>query len=439
MGEQDTLIALHGVGKQFKGPERQPIVVLEDVNVSLHDGEIVALLGKSGSGKSTILRMIAGLVPPTLGKVLYRGQSVKGSEAGISLVFQNFALFPWLDVYENVRLGLEAQKLNSGEQRRRILEAIDMIGLDGFESAYPKELSGGMRQRVGLARALVAAPDVLLMDEPFSALDVPTAETLRDDVLDLWQERKIPTRAILMVSHGIEESLLLADRLLILDGTPGRIKGKLPIPLPHPRDRNSSHFRGFVDRIYRVITRPDVPLFGVSEEPGLDYRLPSANVQQLLGMLDAVREESRDDRLELAELADELEMALDEVFPLIEALELLDFAHVETGRLCLARPGVAFLDADILERKVIFGDALLEHVPLAGYIVSAVEAEEDHKVGEDQFLSRLNESLTEEEAHRVLAIVVAWGRYAEIFAYDYDNGEFSLENPTVEGKDREAQ
>ncbi|MDN5844240.1 MAG: nitrate/sulfonate/bicarbonate ABC transporter ATP-binding protein [Alcaligenaceae bacterium] len=429
---REILVGLHGVSKQFKGPERQPIVVLENVNINLHDGEIVALLGKSGSGKSTILRMIAGLVPPTSGEVLYRGHAIKGSEAGISMVFQNFALFPWLDVFENVRLGLEAQKLNTSEQRRRTLEAIDMIGLDGFESAYPKELSGGMRQRVGFARAVVAAPDVLLMDEPFSALDVPTAETLRDDLLDLWQEKKIPTRAILMVSHGIEESLLLADRLLILDGTPGRIKDKLPITLEHPRDRNSTHFRSFVDRIYRVITRPEVPLFGMSEQPGLDYRLPGANVQQLLGMLDAVREESDNDRLELSELADELEMELDEVFPLIEALDLLDFAHVEAGRLHLAEQGVAFLDADILERKVIFGHALLERVPLARHIVSAIEAEEDHKVDEEAFLSELNESLTEEEARRVLEVVVAWGRYAEIFAYDYDNGEFSLENPTAE-------
>lgn len=432
MSNREAMITLRGVSKQFAGPERQSIDILEDVNFTLREGEIVALLGKSGAGKSTILRMIAGLVAPTSGEVLYRGRRVAGSVAGISMVFQSFALFPWLDVFENVRLGLEAQKLDSAEQRRRTLEAIDMIGLDGFESAYPKELSGGMRQRVGFARALVAAPDVLLMDEPFSALDVPTAETLRDDLLDLWQERKIPTQAILMVSHGIEESLLLADRLLILDGVPGRIKDKLPITLGQPRDRNSDPFRGFVDRVYRIITRPAIPLLGKKREPGLDYRLPSANVQQLLGMLDAVREESDDDRLELAELAEELEMELDEVFPLIEALELLGFARVEEGGLRLAERGAAFLDADILERKVIFGRALMERVPLAQHIVSAIEAAEDHEVDQEQFLSELNESLTEEETRRVLDVVVAWGRYAEIFAYDYDTGEFNLDNPTAE-------
>ncbi|MGH8160930.1 MAG: nitrate/sulfonate/bicarbonate ABC transporter ATP-binding protein [Gammaproteobacteria bacterium] len=437
MEHREALIALRGVSKRFIGPERQPIVILDNINFSLREREIVALLGKSGSGKSTILRMIAGLVPPSSGKVLYRGHAIRGSEAGISMVFQNFALFPWLDVFENVRLGLEARGLSSAEMRRRTLEAIDMIGLDGFESAYPKELSGGMRQRVGFARALVAEPDVLLMDESFSALDVPTAETLRDDLLRLWHERKIPTRAILMVSHDIEESLLLADRLLILDGTPGSIKDRLPVHLAHPRDRNAASFRAFVDRVYVAITtRPVAPASGPSEAPGLDYRLPSANVQQMLGVLDAVREESEDDRLELAELAEELEMELDEIFPVVEGLELLGFAEVETSCLHLTATGAAFLDADIQARKVIFGRALRERVPLARHITEAIEAEDDHRVEKDRFLAELNESLTEEEAQRVIEVVVAWGRYAEIFAYDYDASEFSLENPTVEGTEK---
>ncbi|MGH8273714.1 MAG: nitrate/sulfonate/bicarbonate ABC transporter ATP-binding protein [Gammaproteobacteria bacterium] len=432
MNQREKMIALRDVSKDFRGPEHQSISILSGVNLTLREGEIVTLLGKSGAGKTTILRMIAGLVPPTSGEVLYRGQPVRGSEVGISMVFQNFALFPWLDVFENVRLGLEARGFGAGEMRRRTLEAIDMIGLDGFESAYPKELSGGMRQRVGFARALVAEPDVLLMDEPFSALDVPTAETLRDDLLRLWHERKIPTRAILMVSHDIEESLLLADRLLILDGTPGAIKDELVVRLAHPRDRNAPTFRGFVDRVYLAITRPMASAFGPSEAPGLDYRLPSANVQQMLGVLDAVREESENDWLELAELAEELEMELDEMFTVVEGLELLGFAEVKAGSLHLTATGANFLAADILERKVIFGRALRERVPLVRHITDAIATEGDHKVDEDRFLSRLNESLTEEEAQRVLEVVVAWGRYAEIFAYDYDDGEFSLENPTAE-------
>ena len=434
MTQAQALIELRNVSKQFTGPERQPITVLENVRFALREHEIVALLGKSGSGKSTILRMIAGLVPPTAGEVLYRGRPVRGSEPGISMVFQNFALFPWLDVLENVRLGPEAQGLDSAEQRRRALAAIDMIGLDGFESAYPKELSGGMRQRVGFARALVVEPDVLLMDEPFSALDVPTAETLRDDLLDLWREKKIPTRAILMVSHSIEEALLLADRLLILDGDPASIKAELPVRVAHPRDRNASAFRSFVDRVYAAMTRPAVPFAGApaGAEIGIGYRIPSANVQQMLGVLDAVCEESQDRHLELAELADELEMEVDEIFPQVEALQLLGFATVDNGVLHLSESGHAFLEADILERKVIFGHALMERVPLARRIRAAIEAEADHRVDEERFLAELNETLTDEEAERVLDMVVAWGRYAEIFAYDYDSGVFSLENPTTE-------
>jgi len=429
-----NLIELRGVSKEFKGPERQRITVLENLNMTLHDGEIVAVLGKSGAGKSTMLRILAGLVPPTAGDVIYRGKPLRGSEPGISMVFQSFALFPWLDVLENVKLGLEARRLDPAEQHRRAIEVIDMIGLDGFESAYPKELSGGMRQRVGFARALVVEPDILLMDEPFSALDVPTAETLRDDLLDLWRERKIPTRAILMVSHSIEESLLLADRLLILDGSPGRIKAELPVRLPHPRDRNAEAFRSLVDRIYAVMTRPApeavAPLAAATL--GIGHRLPGANVQQMLGVLDHVREESGGERLELAELADELEMEIDELFPLVEALELLGFATVGGGAIRLTQTGRVFLEADILERKVIFGRALLERVPLARHITAAIEADEAHRVDEERFLSELNEFLTDEEAERVLEVVVAWGRYAEIFAYDYDSGVFSLEDPAAE-------
>ena len=432
MTGNSALIELRDVRKEFIGPERQLIVILDKVRFMLRENEIVALLGKSGAGKSTVLRMIAGLTPPTAGELLYRDRPIRGSVPGISMVFQSFALFPWLDVFDNVRIGLEAQAMDPVEQRRRTLEAIDLIGLDGFESAYPKELSGGMRQRVGFARALVVEPDVLLMDEPFSALDVPTAETLRDDLLDLWRERKIPTRSILMVSHSIEEALLLSDRLLILDGDPASIRTELPIRLAHPRDRNSATFRALVDRIYAIMTRPAAPLVGPLAAIGIGHRLPSANVQQMLGVLDEVKEQSTSGSLELAALADELEMEVDEIFPLVEALDLLGFATTDGGVLRLTDSGNAFLEADILKRKVLFGRVLLERVPLARHITAAIEAENDHRVSEERFLTELNQFFTDEEAERVLEVVVAWGRYAELFAYDYDSGEFSLEDPTAE-------
>lgn len=425
------IVELNKVSKHFAGPERSPIVILDDVTLTLHEGEIVAILGRSGCGKSTLLRIIAGLIPASEGDTNYLGHPVTGPVPGISMVFQTFALFPWLDVLDNVRLGLEAQRVPVAEQRRRAIEAIDMIGLDGFESAYPKELSGGMRQRVGFARALVVNPDVLLMDEAFSALDVPTSETLRDDLLALWLQRKIPTRSILMVSHNIEESLLLADRVVILDSSPGRVKAEIPVRLAHPRDRNSAAFLALTEEVYEVMTRPlTAPTAAIAQAPmGIGYRLPSANVQQLLGVLDQINEASHHGSAGLAELADELQMELDEIFPVVEALELLKLARASEGDIEITEQGETFLAADILQRKVIFGRQVLANIPLARHVCAAIRNDADARVPESRFLVDLSESLTPGEAERVLDVMVAWGRYAELFAYDYDSGVFSLENP----------
>src|SRR3981189_1850299 len=272
-----------GVSKTYRTPDHIGRLVLEGVNFTVVDGEIVAVLGKSGSGKSTFLRILAGLLPPSDGVVEYRGRLVTAPVRGIAMVFQSFALFPWLTVLGNVELGLEAQGGSAARRRQGAVGAIDIIGLDGFESAYPKELSGGMRQRVGFARALVVNPDVLLLDEPFSQLDVLTAETLRNDLLDLWMERRIPTKGILMVSHNIEEAVDMADRILIFSSDPGRISAEVPIPLPHPRSADSAGFRQIVDQVYTLLTT--VPgrdgRRGVKPEPtGLGYRLPAAPVQQ---------------------------------------------------------------------------------------------------------------------------------------------------------------
>src|SRR4051812_24088332 len=235
------------------------LVVLDDVNLTLHEGEIVALLGRSGSGKSTLLRIVSGLLRPTAGEVLWRGVPVRGPAEGVAMVFQSFALFPWLTVRENVELGLEARGVPRAERDARAEAAIDLIGLGGFESAYPKELSGGMRQRVGLARALVVHPDLLLMDEPFSALDVLTAETLRTDLIDLWSEGKLPVQSVLMVTHNIEEAVLMCDRILVFAASPGRVASELRVPFPHPRNRLDPAFRQLVDDIYGLMTRRPVP------------------------------------------------------------------------------------------------------------------------------------------------------------------------------------
>ncbi|MFO1402944.1 MAG: AAA-associated domain-containing protein, partial [Azonexus sp.] len=296
-----------------------------------------------------------------------------------------------------------------------------------FESAYPKELSGGMRQRVGFARALVVNPDVLLMDEAFSALDVPTSETLRGDLLDLWLERQIPTRAILMVSHSIEETLMIADRVVILDSNPGRIKAELPIALRHPRDYTAPAFRRLVDRVYEIMTA------AASEQRavGISHRLPSAHVAQLLGVLDEISHPTHRGLVDLPALADALELEVDDLFPILEALQLLDFAQVADGDVRLSPHGEAFLEADIQRRKMIFGEHLLKRVPLAGHICRVIDERPNQRAPESRFLRELEDSLSEDEAERVLQVIVDWGRYAELFAYDYDAGVFSTENPEV--------
>jgi NitT/TauT family transport system ATP-binding protein len=429
------LIELIGVRKSFAAPEKGRIAVLADINMQLRRGEIVAILGKSGCGKSTLLRLIAGLAQATAGKVLYRGRSVKRPVPGISLVFQSFALFPWLTVLGNVELGLEAQGVAPAERRTRALAAIDMIGLDGFESAYPKELSGGMRQRVGFARALVVNPDVLLMDEAFSALDVPTAETLRLDLLDLWVEHLIPTQAILMVSHNIEEALLLADRVIVLDSNPGRIKAEVKVTLKHPRDRESLTFRQLVERVYTIMTTAVLPSeteLARGARATIGLRLPAVTVAQMTGVLDEINQPANNGQIDLPVLAETMHMEVDDLFPILEALDLLEFATATGRHVTLSRHGRAFAESDIQQRKVIFGDHLLKRVPLAAHIRRVLDERPSQRAPQSRFLRELEDYFSEQEAERVLSVMVDWGRYAELFAYNYEAGIFSTENPGEE-------
>src|SRR6202041_3938221 len=254
MNTTSPLLQCTDVRKAFPKPDGAELLVLEGMNLELREGQIVGLLGRSGSGKSTLLRLIAGLSEPSAGQLRYMGKPISGPAPGIAMVFQSFALFPWLTVFENVALGLEAQRMSRPEIRKRSLAAIDLIGLDGFESAYPRELSGGMRQRVGFARALVVHPNILLMDEPFSALDVLTAETLRTDFLDLWGEGKLPIKGVLLVTHNIEEAVLMCDRILLFSTNPGRIIREIAVDLRQPRNRLDPQFRELVENIYVAMT-----------------------------------------------------------------------------------------------------------------------------------------------------------------------------------------
>lgn len=426
----EPILITNKLSKAFRKAATQQLLVLDDVNFELRTGEIVALLGKSGSGKSTLLRIIAGLIPPTSGSVTYRGQDVTRPVPGIAMVFQSFALMPWLTVLENVELGLEAQGVKREERRRRAIEAIDTIGLDGFESAYPKELSGGMRQRVGFARALVINPDVLLMDEPFSALDVLTAENLKSDLLELWQEKKTNTNSILLVTHNIEEAVMLADRIVILGDDPGYIRADLNVTLAHPRHADRPEFLDLVDKIYTLMTTgsKEKTKYALRERQiGFGYRLPDVDPSELSGLIETMT--MFDTRIDLPELADELMMNVDDLFPVLETLEILGFANIIDGDIQLSALGKQFSDADLQERKQLFAQRLLEKVPLARYIRRVLDDKPGHRVSEERFLSKLEDFLSEKEAERVLRTMIDWGRYAEIFAYDFNAGILSLENP----------
>lgn len=426
---ETNLLRLSKVCKSFKKTGGEEHLVLDGVSLTINEGEIVALLGRSGSGKSTLLRIISGLASAGSGNVLYRGKPVTGPVQGLAMVFQTFALFPWLTVLENVELGLEAMRVPQEERHRRALAAIDLIGLDGFESAYPKELSGGMRQRVGFARALVVEPTLLLMDEAFSALDVLTAETLRTDLIDLWQERRIPTKGILLVSHNIEEAVLLADRIIILGTNPGVVVSEIEIPLEHPRDREAPAFRQLVEEVYALMTKRPRGAAGKTEAVPLSYRLPVAHVNQLAGLMEALAAEPYNGRADLPELANQMGFGVDQLFPLLEALEILAFAHTEGGDVELTASGKCYVDADILRRKEIFAEHVIRHVALAAHIRHVIDERPGNRAPEDRFLRELEDYFSEDDAERVLRVAIEWGRYAEHFAYEEGSGMLSLENP----------
>ncbi|NFV78511.1 AAA-associated domain-containing protein [Magnetospirillum aberrantis] len=427
MSQTTPLLLLEGVRKTFRTPDRRERTVLEGVDFRLEEGEIVALQGKSGSGKSTLLRVMAGLVRSNGGKALYRGQPIAGPVQGISMVFQSFALFPWLTVQQNVELGLEALGVRPAEREDRAAAAIDMIGLGGFEGAYPKELSGGMRQRVGFARALVMNPDILLMDEAFSGLDVLTAENLRDDLLELWRERKIPTKGMLMVSHNIEEAVYMADRVLIFASDPGRVKGEIKVGLEHPRDPDSPAFRQIVDEVYGLMTATTRTLGGAPAEPiHIGYRLPDATPNRMAELLETIAEPPFEGRADVPALAEFTELPDDSLFHLFEGLRVLGLARLAVGDIFLTPAGRAFVEAEPPERKRMFGEHLLHAIPLAARIRRVLDERRDHRAPEERFLQELQDYLSADEAERVLETVITWGRYAEIFDYDYNAGVLML-------------
>ncbi len=427
---QQTLLEVRNCKQAYHKDATADLVVLDDVNLTLREGEMVALLGRSGSGKSTLLRIVAGLLAPTAGEVLWRERPILGPAEGVAMVFQSFALFPWLTVQENVELGLEARGVHRSERESRAEAAIDLIGLGGFESAYPKELSGGMRQRVGLARALVVHPDLLLMDEPFSALDVLTAENLRTDLIDLWSEGKLPVKSVLMVTHNIEEAVLMCDRILVFSVNPGRVASELRVPFPHPRNRLDPAFRQLVDDIYALMTRRPVPTRAAAPPPPPTIAMPlqSVGTNQMAGLMEALAGPPYNGRADLPALAAVLQYEADELLPLGEMLQLLRFAVLEEGDIHLTENGSRFVAADTEERKQQFAAALMAYVPLVRMIRQVLDERWNHRASAVRFRDELEDHMSPDYAEETLRIVVAWGRYAELFSYDEEAEQFSLED-----------
>jgi len=429
------LLDIHALRQTFPKADGGELLVLDGVELELKQGQIVGLLGRTGSGKSTLLRLIAGLAQPSGGTITYLGQPVNAPAPGIAMVFQSFALFPWLTVLENVQLGLEALGLPEAEIRQRALAGIDLIGLDGYESAYPRELSGGMRQRVGFARALVVHPNILLMDEPFSALDVLTAETLRTDFLELWGDGKLPIKGVILVTHNIEEAVLMCDRILLFSTNPGRIIREIAVDLPQPRNRLDPQFHDLVEKIYVAMTArtPTPPRIGTNAgtvATSIDTILPRVSANLLSGLLETLAGEPYNGKADLPVIADELHMEADELFPVSDALQILHLVEVEGGDIKLSETGKRFVEAGTDDRKKIFERQLLSHVPLAAHIRRVLQERTNHVAPRSRFFDELEDHMSSEAVEQTLRAVIGWGRYAEAFAYDDDSQTFSLENPT---------
>jgi len=430
-----ALLDIHALRQTFPKADGGELLVLDGVELELNQGQIVGLLGRTGSGKSTLLRLIAGLARPSDGTITYLGQPVVAPAPGIAMVFQGFALFPWLTVLENVQLGLEALGLPEAEIRKRALAGIDLIGLDGYESAYPRELSGGMRQRVGFARALVVHPNILLMDEPFSALDVLTAETLRTDFLELWGDGRLPIKGVILVTHNIEEAVLMCDRILLFSSNPGRIIREIAVDLKQPRNRLDPQFHELVENIYAAMTArtPTPPRIGTTAgtvATSIDTILPRVSANLLSGLLEALAAQPYNGKADLPVIADELHMEADELFPVSDALQILHFVEVEGGDIKLSEAGKQFVEAGTDDRKKIFQRQLLTYVPLAAHIRRVLQERANHVAPKSRFFDELEDHMSTDDAEQTLRAVTAWARYAEAFAYDDDSQTFSLENPT---------
>jgi NitT/TauT family transport system ATP-binding protein len=432
----EAIIQARAIEKFYQQPDGNRIQVVAPTDLAIEPGKIIALLGPSGCGKSTLLRILSGLSKPSSGELFWHGKPLETQTPNVAIVFQSFALFPWLTVLENVEAPLEARGTGAVERRKRALKMLDTVGLDGFETAYPKELSGGMKQRVGFARALVVEPEVLFMDEPFSALDVLTAENLRNELLELWINKKMPTSAIFIVTHNIEEALLLADRIIVLGRNPARIRSDFEVGLAQWRDRKDPRFVDLVDYIYKVMTQPEVEhVLRAAPAPTARVRqkyqmLPHARVGGIAGLIELLQDRGGSE--DLSQLSEVLGMDVEDLLPIVEASVLLGFATLTEGEVKITPEGSRFADADIQARKVLFREAAEKHVMILQQIASILKAKTDHSIPEEFFHDILDEHFSQDEVQRQLETAMNWGRYAEIFDYDSETGRLVLAEPPAE-------
>ncbi len=440
MEHNTALLTAERVAKTFRLPAGGDQTVLEEVTLNIAPGEVVALLGRSGSGKSTLLRILAGLIPPSHGRVLAKGAPLQGPNPDVAMVFQSFALLPWLTVQGNAELGLFARGVSKEICETEALHALSMVGLEGFEGAYPRELSGGMRQRVGFARAFVMKPDVLMMDEPFSALDVLTAENLRGEISELWDRGAFPAKSILVVTHNIEEAVLLADRVVVLGANPGCIRGEVKVDMPRPRDKKGHRFVALVDYIYTVMTNPQAPVGHLpSAKPSERFpMLPHARVGGISGLLEIVND--RGGREDLPKLAESLRLEIDDLLPAVDAASLLGFAEIAHGDVTITDAGREFATAGVHRSHEIFKEQLMKSIPFASTVAEVIRQKKDGRIGKEFLLDILDEHFSAAEAERQFQTLVDWGRYAQLFEYNADEERlYAAEEDTPQGDHRQIE
>ena len=417
--ENNSLVVLENISQQYGKSDRR-FTALENISLQISKGEFVALVGPSGCGKSTLLRIVTGLQKASGGKVLYKGVELTGVNPHSTIVFQTFALFPWFNVIDNVELALAEKDVPQKMKTTLAVEAIDRVGLDGYEMAYPRELSGGMRQKVGFARAIVAEPELLCLDEPFSALDVLSADSLRGELLELWTGGKLPTEAILMVTHNIEEAVFMADRIVVMDKNPGRIINEITVTLPHPRNRRAIEFQNLVDKLYSLLagqTQPEhLELGSAPGESGLTRKLPNIPIANISGVLENLIE-LPNRKSDIYKLADELRLNADKFLNITEAAELLGFVHITAGDISLTPLGETFAEASITARKEIFSSRV-KRIPIFNWLKNLLKQSDEHKMGIDVLQAALELEFTPADADQQIYILINWGRYAEIFVYD---------------------